>query len=126
MITEASIGAAGARPSSKPVEGLLCRDGWSRERLLGYQRERLNALLEHAVSSSSYYREVLGADALAPDVRLEELPTLSKATLMDQFDRVLADPRLRLAVLEAHAAGEDPGALMLKLVKSVQDPPAAA
>jgi hypothetical protein len=30
---------------------------------------------------------------------------------MEQFDRVVADPRLRLAALEAHATGGDPGAL---------------
>jgi phenylacetate-CoA ligase len=31
---------------------------------------------------------------------------------MEQFDRVAADPRLRLAALEAHATGGDPGALV--------------
>ena len=30
---------------------------------------------------------------------------------MEQFDRVVADPRLRLAALEAHATGGDAGAL---------------
>ena len=39
---------------------------------------------------------------------LEELPTLPKATLMDNFDRIVTEPRLRRAELEAHLAG--PGA----------------
>jgi phenylacetate-coenzyme A ligase PaaK-like adenylate-forming protein len=90
---------------------LPARDRWSRDRLLEYQRGRLRGLLEHAVARSPYYRERLGRDALAEDVRLDELPTLSKETLMEQFDRVVADPRLRLAALEAHAAGGDPGSL---------------
>ena len=34
---------------------------------------------------------------------------LTKQTLMEQFDRVAADPRLRLAAVEAHAASGDPG-----------------
>ena len=39
---------------------------------------------------------------------LEELPTLPKVTLMDNFDRIVTEPRLRRAELEAHLAG--PGA----------------
>jgi phenylacetate-CoA ligase len=96
------------------VPGLLARDAWSRDRLLAYQRARLREVLEHAVSSSAYYREVLGPAALADDVRLDQLPTLSKETLMAQFDRVAADPRLRLAALEAHATGEDSAALFAR------------
>src|SRR5690348_12735005 len=91
---------------------LLAHDGWSRDQLLSYQRDCLHELLEHAVGRSPYYRAVLGRDALAADIRLEDLPTLSKATLMEQFDRVLADPRLRLSAVEAHATGPDPGTLM--------------
>jgi phenylacetate-CoA ligase len=91
---------------------LLTHDGWSRDELLRYQRDRLHDLLEHAVGGSPYYRALLGRDALAADIRLEDLPTLPKATLVEQFDRVLADPRLRLAAVESHATGPDPGGLM--------------
>ena len=41
----------------------LARDGWSRDRLLELQGERLRALVAHAVAASPYYREVLGPDA---------------------------------------------------------------
>jgi phenylacetate-coenzyme A ligase PaaK-like adenylate-forming protein len=78
-------------------------------RLLEYQQGWLRELIEHAVSSSPYYREALGHDALADDVCLDQLPVLTKQTLMEQFDRVAADPRLRLAAVEAHAASGDPG-----------------
>jgi phenylacetate-CoA ligase len=93
------------------TDELLARDRWSRERLLAYQRDRVRDVIRHAVSASPYYREALGRDALADDVRLDQLPALSKQTLMEQFDRVVADPGLRLAALEAQATGRDPGAL---------------
>ncbi|RFU23302.1 AMP-binding protein [Geodermatophilus marinus] len=83
------------------------RDGWTRDRVLALQRRRLRTLLAHASRRSPYYREVLGPDAA--DRPLAELPVLTKTTLMEQFDRVVCDPRLRRADLEAHLAGEDPG-----------------
>ena len=65
-------------------------------------------MLAHAVERSPYYREALGADA--PATPLEELPTLPKPLLMEQFDRVVTDPALRLADLEAFLADAEPGA----------------
>jgi phenylacetate-CoA ligase len=93
------------------TESLASRDRWSPERLLSYQRDRVCDVLAHAVARSPYYREVLGEQALAPEVRLDELPTLPKATLMDEFDRVVTDPRLRLAAIDEHIRSGDPGAL---------------
>jgi phenylacetate-coenzyme A ligase PaaK-like adenylate-forming protein len=110
MFIVTGSGEPAARKRTNPIEALLAHDAWSRDRLLSYQRTRLRKVLEHAVSSSPYYREVMGRDALDPDLRLEDLPTLSKATLMDRFDRVVTNPRLRLSDVEAHAGGADPGA----------------
>jgi phenylacetate-CoA ligase len=114
MITATSTGTQAMRKRTDRLEVLLTHDAWSRDQLLVYQRARLRKILEHAVSSSPYYRDVLGRDALDPGVRLEDLPTLPKATLMECFDDVVADRRLRLAELEAHAAGPDPGALFAR------------
>jgi phenylacetate-coenzyme A ligase PaaK-like adenylate-forming protein len=50
------------------TESLASRDRWSRERLLSYQRDRVRDVLAHAVARSPYYREVLGEQALAPEV----------------------------------------------------------
>jgi phenylacetate-CoA ligase len=85
---------------------LMERDRWTRNDLLAHQAERVRALLTHAVNRSPYYREALGADAA--ERPLAKLSTLSKATLMAEFDRVVTDPRLRLADLRSHLAGEDP------------------
>lgn len=87
----------------------LARDRWSRDQLQAWQDERLRALLRHAATASPYYREVLGPHAAAADVPLRELPTLPKATLMDNFDRIVTDPRLRRTEVEAHLASTDPG-----------------
>ncbi len=92
---------------------LIARDGWSREQLLAFQRGRLQELIAHATAASPYYREVLGPEARSGEIPLEQLPTLSKATLIDQFDRIVTDPRLRLAELEEHLQGSDSGALYL-------------
>ncbi|MGY1706484.1 phenylacetate--CoA ligase family protein [Geodermatophilus sp. SYSU D00697] len=88
-------------------EALDARDRWTRGEVADHQRRALRALLEHAVTRSPYYREVLGP--AAADRPLPDLPVLTKATLMEQFDRIVCDPRLRRADLEAHLAGEDPG-----------------
>jgi phenylacetate-CoA ligase len=88
------------------VGELLSHDRWSRKRLLEHQRARLRALLEHAVASSPWYRETLGS--AAPDLPLEELSTLSKAAMMEHFDEVVCDPRLRRHEVEAHMEGPDP------------------
>jgi phenylacetate-CoA ligase len=85
---------------------LMERDRWTRDDLFAYQQERARALVKHALTKSPYYREALGADAA--ERPLAELPTLSKATLMAEFDRVVTDPQLRLADLRAHLASADP------------------
>ena len=99
----ATLGARGA--------ALLQRDRWSHERLHEYQRERLRALVRHAVRYSPYYRDELGARA--EDADLADLPTVSKRVLMERFDDVVSDPRLRLAELEPFLGHADAGALYL-------------
>ena len=64
------------------------------------QRERLTELVGHAAQHSPYYREALaGYD---PDVGLGSLPALSKATMMERFDDLVSDRRLRRDALLAH------------------------
>jgi phenylacetate-CoA ligase len=81
------------------------RERWSREELLAFQRNRLTALIRHAVSTSAFYKEWYGWDVSARHPALEELPVLTKAAMMEHFDRLLTDPRLTLSNLERHADG---------------------
>jgi putative adenylate-forming enzyme len=83
---------------------MLERERWPRERLLEFQQARLREMVQHAVTASPYYREVIGDRA--SHVRLQTLPILTKATLMEQFDRIVTDRRLRLSDAEEHLAGE--------------------
>jgi len=72
---------------------------------------RARSLVAHAVERSPYYRETIGPDALQEPLVLHEMPTLSKATLMHEFDRIVTDPVLRLAELETHLSGPHAGTL---------------
>lgn len=84
---------------------MIARDGWSRAQVLDHQREALRRTVAHAVEHSPYYREVLGPSAVRGDIVLGALPTLSKRTLVEEFDRLVTDPRLRRRQLERHLAG---------------------
>ncbi len=86
------------------VGDLLARRSWSREQLLEHRRTALRELVRDAVERSPYYREALG-HLDRDDVELAELPTLPKATLLDEWDRIVTDPRLRLAEVEEQVAG---------------------
>ena len=87
---------------------MLERERWPRERLLEFQRRRLRAIVRHAVAHSPYYRRVIG-DVGNGDINLQQLPILTKTTLMAEFDRIVTDRRLRLADAERHLAGERAG-----------------
>jgi phenylacetate-CoA ligase len=104
-VTQPTLDPAALRAQAGEI---VARDHWSREQLLELQQDRLRALLAHAVQRSPYYREALGVDAA--EAPLAELPTLPKPLLMEQFDRVVTDPALRLADLEAFLADAEPGA----------------
>lgn len=76
---------------------------WSRDQLAAFQRAQLRALVRHATEHSPFYRETYGG-VIDRDVDLAELPPLDKATMMERFDDVVTDRRLRRAELEAHVA----------------------
>jgi phenylacetate-CoA ligase len=78
------------------------RERWPRERLREHQRERLAALVRHAVEHAPYWRERLGGiDGRGP-VDLADLPVLGKQELLDRFDDLVTDRRLRREAVLAH------------------------
>ena len=55
------------------------------------RRERLERLLAHARERSAFYRERIPAGPVA----LEDVPVLERPEMMERFDDVVTDPRLR-------------------------------
>ena len=74
------------------------RERWPREQLTRFQQERLQALVAHARAHSPYYRERIGGGP----VELAALPELDKTAMMDNFDDIVTDRRLRRDELLAH------------------------
>ncbi len=85
------------------------RERWPREQLARFQQERLEALVHHAVARSPYYRERIGDGP----VELAALPVLDKPTLMERFDDIVTDRRLRRDELLAHLERVDGDELLL-------------
>lgn len=103
-VTTPSAGGATAR---EIAADLMTRGRWTTDQLAAHQRERLGELVRYAAEHSPYYRRVLGD--VPGDVPLRELPTLTKTTLMEHFDEIVTDDRLRLGAASAHLAGSGPG-----------------
>lgn len=74
---------------------LIARDRWTRQQVVKFQRRRLRELVAYGIAKSPYYRETLGPHVGRDELSLDRLPTLPKATLVEQFDRIVTDPRLR-------------------------------
>jgi phenylacetate-CoA ligase len=88
-------------------------DAWNFGQIQDLQRERLNRLLRHAVASSPFYRDLYGQTVPKDGVHMEDLPVVTKAMVMENFARVVTDPRLRLAQLRRHVEGLTTDALYL-------------
>ena len=83
--------AGGMRLSRELAE----HERWPEERLRQHQQERLNAFVRHAVEHSPYYRERLSGVVGNGPVELSSLPVLDKTKMMEHFDEIVTDPRLR-------------------------------
>lgn len=75
------------------------RERWTEPQLREYQRRELTRLREFAYARSPFYQRFHKGLEGAP---LGEVPVLTKATLMDNFDQISTDPAVRLADLEAY------------------------
>ena len=74
---------------------------WSRDDLVEHQQQSLSALRDHAMKRSRFYQRFhRGLESR----RLEELPVLTKAKLMDSFDELVTDPNVRRADVEGYLA----------------------
>jgi amino acid adenylation domain-containing protein len=68
------------------------------------QRHALQALVRHALTYSPFYRDYYGAHGIKEtdlsDIAVEDLPNLSKQTLMENFDNAITDSRFKRKDLE--------------------------
>ena len=87
---------------------LIERNSWTRQQLLSYQQQQLKKSLKHAVDKSPYYKETIG-HLIARDAPLSEFPILTKRALMENFDRIVTDPRLNRKNVEQHVDGPRAG-----------------
>jgi phenylacetate-coenzyme A ligase PaaK-like adenylate-forming protein len=69
------------------------------EAIARLQERRLRAILKHAAVRSPAYRELYRGIDL-DGCRLQDLPAVSKAQLMDRFEEFVTDPRLKLDELK--------------------------
>jgi phenylacetate-coenzyme A ligase PaaK-like adenylate-forming protein len=96
------------------------RLGWDADRLASHQQQRLRSLLTHAAEHSPFHRRRLGG--LDPRhfqlSDLARLPVMTKSQMMDGFDDVLTDRRLKRRLVEAHLAASqhEPGLLLDRYV----------
>jgi putative adenylate-forming enzyme len=75
---------------------------WSRRELEAYQARALRELRDHAVARSAFYRRLHRGLETRP---LDELPVVTKAMLMENFDELAVDAEVRRAGVEEHLAG---------------------
>ena len=70
----------------------------------GYQQQFLRRLLRHVWTRSPFYRDYYGSYGISekdiPEISIQDLPFLSKQTLMENFDLAVTDPRLQKHAIE--------------------------
>jgi phenylacetate-coenzyme A ligase PaaK-like adenylate-forming protein len=89
------------------------RDRWTRAQLERFQQEKLQRLVAHAVVHSRFYADRLRQANAKRGFVLENVPPLTKAEMMANYDRLVTDPGLCLAEIEAHVQRAKGDALLL-------------
>lgn len=76
---------------------LLSHSNWSPEKIKEYQKLRLKELREYAYKHSDFYKEYHKGYY---DKGLEELPTVTKSMMMENFDSFVTDKSIQLKELQ--------------------------
>jgi phenylacetate-CoA ligase len=94
---------------------LIERLDWPADRLGLHRVQRLRELVREAIDRSPWHRERLGGvDAARLDEdSLRELPPMTKADLMGNFDRIVTDQRLSLGLVNDHVETVTSGSYLL-------------
>jgi phenylacetate-CoA ligase len=81
---------------------LNTHDSWPRPRLLAYQHARFLRLVRYAQVFSPFYADLYRGIEIDGALNVTRLPVVTKRLLMEHFETVVTDPRLRRAELERH------------------------
>ena len=75
----------------------MSREQGPRAELARHQQQRLEVVVRHAATHSPFYRRQFAETGALGDgpVQLVRLPVLDKSLLMEHFDELVCDPRLR-------------------------------
>ena len=89
--------AADAFAALRPPRTQTSHEYGPRAQLVDHQQQRLQNLVRHAATHSPYYRRRLAEAGIrgGEPVELARLPVLDKSLLMEHFDQLVCDPRLR-------------------------------
>ena len=87
------------------------REAWTREQLMAWQGERIDAVARHAAAHSPYYRGQLRLPRRR--ATLADLPIIDKATFVDRFGEIVTDSRLDRDGMLAHLESVDADDLYL-------------
>ncbi len=90
----------------RTLEDLRQHERWTRAQLEAYQATQLRYLREYAYARSPFYQKFHKG---LTDRPLQELPVLTKAMLMENFDELVTDRGLRLEEVRAFAAQGEAG-----------------
>jgi len=83
------------------LQRLRRHEHWSRDQLARYQGTTLRTLRARTYSHSPFYKRFHRG---LTDHPLQELPILTKATMMEHFDELVTDRAIHLEDVRAHAA----------------------
>ncbi|MDP3970122.1 MAG: hypothetical protein Q8P90_00310 [bacterium] len=88
----------------KDIIKLRKRANYTRQQILQIQEESFRELITHAWNYSKFYKELYSSHGIKKqdlkEVAITDLPLISKELLMDNFDDVVTDTRLKKSELE--------------------------
>ena len=90
----------------RTLEQLRRHERWTRPQLLAYQAKSLVRLREYAYARSPFYQRLHQGLFDRP---LAELPVVTKATVMENFDELVTDRAVHLDDVRAHMARDRGG-----------------
>jgi phenylacetate-coenzyme A ligase PaaK-like adenylate-forming protein len=104
MSTYAELKARHCQDLFARLPEMIAHIGWSQEQLRVERERRLRELIDTAVQRSTWHRarlSGLGPATITEDT-LAGVPPMTKDDLLEHFDEIVTDPRLRRDLVEAH------------------------